>query len=324
MKLRFVMKKVMIKVIAATMWLVFQAPVFAHQDPQQAGYIAVDGGRIWYRINGVEHLGKKPAIIMMHGGPGGTHRTNMPYVALSDTYPVILYDQLGSGNSDRPGDQKNWNVKRFVDEIDHIRRALDLDEVIIAGHSWGGTLSAEYASRNPEGLKAAILSSPLLSTPQWNKDNQDWVNDLPMDAQTTLKANNFAGSLDDPEFKAAVDLFYARHMCRTDPCSTTSYRDDGPASNSEMYITMWGVTDFNGYGTLKDYDMTDRLKDIDVPSLMICGEFDEARPRSCRRYGGMIDNVTTVIVPDAGHSTMAANEAMYMGAVRDFLDKALK
>ncbi|AEP28252.1 proline iminopeptidase-family hydrolase [Brumicola nitratireducens] len=318
------MHKVITAAMTALLWLALQSSVFAHQDPEQAGYIAVDGGRIWYRINGMQHLGKSPAIIMMHGGPGGTHRSNMPYVALSDTYPVILYDQLGSGNSERPGDQRNWNVKRFVDEIDHIRQALGLDEIIIAGHSWGGSLSAEYASRNPSGLKAAILSSPLISTPQWNKDNQDWVDELPLEAKTVLKKNDFAGSLDDPEFKAAVDLFYSRHMCRTDPCSTTSYRDDGPTGNDEMYVTMWGVTDFNGYGTLKDYDITDKLKDISVPSLVICGEFDEARPRTCHRYANMIENATTVIVPDAGHATMSADEAMYIKTVRDFLYKALK
>lgn len=317
------MKRTVWALATVLMLSIWGAPTFAHQDPEQAGYIAVDGGRIWYRINGMKHLGNKPAIIMMHGGPGGTHRGNMPYVALADTYPVILYDQLGTGNSDRPGDPKNWTVKRFVDEIDHIRAALSLDEVIIAGHSWGGTLSAEYASRNPKGLKAAILSSPLISTPQWNKDNQDWVDDLPADAQAVLKKNNFAGSLDDPEFKAAVDLFYSRHMCRTDPCSTTSYRDDGPDGNGEMYVTTWGVTDFNGYGTLKDYDMSDRLKDIKVPSLMICGEFDEARPRSCRKYADMIGTKDVVIVPDAGHATMSANETLYIQSVRAFLEKAL-
>jgi L-proline amide hydrolase len=177
----------------------------------------------------------------MHGGPGGTHLSNMPYVALSDTYPVILYDQLGSGNSERPGDQKN-----------------------------------------------------------------------------------FPGSLDDPEFKDAVDLFYSRPMCLTNPCSTTSYRDDGPTGNDVMYVTIWGVTDFNSYGTLKDYDISDRLQGINVPSLVICGEFDEARPRTCHRYANMIENATTVIVPDAGHATMAANETIYMQAVRDFLNKALR
>ena len=85
------------KIIHLLLIILFTAipPALAHQDPEQSGFIDVEGGKIWYRLNGLEHLGKAPAIIVMHGGPGGTHRGLMPYVELSDTYPVILYDQLG-------------------------------------------------------------------------------------------------------------------------------------------------------------------------------------------------------------------------------------
>ena len=128
------------KYFSSLIWLavgLMSTSTQAHQDPEIAGYIEVDGGRIWYRLNGAEHIGKTPAIIVAHGGPGGTHRGNMPYVSLSDKYPVILYDQLGTGRSDRPNNKKNWKVEHFVAEIDYIREALKLDEVIIAGHSWG-------------------------------------------------------------------------------------------------------------------------------------------------------------------------------------------
>lgn len=297
-------------------------PSTAHLDPEVAGYVEVDGGRIWYRLNGARHLGKMPAILVMHGGPGGTHRGNMPYVTLSDTYPVILYDQLGSGNSDRPGAKENWDVARFVAEIDHIRKALKLDKVIIAGHSWGGTLAAEYAVRRPEGLVAAILSSPLISTHQWNADNQDWVKDLPADVQETLRLHEAAGTLHHPDYQAAVEVFYGRHMCRTDPCPGAEDSAGGPQRNSEMYVHMWGVTDFQGTGTLKDYDVSAQLPNINVPTLMICGEYDEARPRSCRRYADMIDGARYVTVPDAGHATMRDGGEFYLRAVRGFLNNA--
>jgi len=133
----------------------------AHQDPDGAGYIEVDGWRIWYRLNGAEHLGKRPASIVAHGGPGGTHRGNMSYVALSDEYPVILYDQLGTGNSDPQGDKQAWTVEHFVAEIDRIRKALELESVIFAGHSWGGTLAAEYAVSQPDGLRSCDSIQPI-------------------------------------------------------------------------------------------------------------------------------------------------------------------
>lgn len=296
--------------------------VNAHQDPEIAGYIDVDGGRIWYRLNGARHLGKMPAIIVAHGGPGGTHRGNMPYVALSDTYPVILYDQLGTGNSDRPGDRKNWNTKRFVDEIDHIRAALKLDTVIMAGHSWGGTLAAEYAVRRPKGLVASILSSPLISTPVWNADGARWIQDLPKETQEVLRKHQNDTTMDSAEYSAAVDEFYARHMCRVGRCTDKGYRQGGPSGNDTMYATMWGPTDFRGIGTLKEYDLTPQLPRIEVPTLVICGEFDEAAPESCRKFGNMIKRASVSIIPDAGHATMAADEELYIKTVREFLANA--
>lgn len=294
--------------------------VGAHQDPEIAGYIQVDGGRIWYRMNGAQHLGKKPAIIVAHGGPGGTHRGNMPYVALSDTYPVILYDQLGTGNSDRPGDRANWKVERFVDEIDHIRTALGLDKVIIAGHSWGGTLAAEYAVRRPEGLIVSILSSPLISTPLWNADGAKWIKQLPAATQEVLRKHQNDTTMDSTDYRTAVDEFYARHMCRVGRCADNGHRQGGPSGNDEMYATMWGPTDFRGIGTLKNYDLTPKLPQIHAPTLIICGEFDEAAPESCRKFSAMIEGASFSMIPDAGHATMAADEALYVKTVRDFLN----
>jgi proline iminopeptidase len=310
--------------VAAISLALLAPQVTAHQDPEIAGYIEADGGRIWYRLNGAAHLHKKPAIIVMHGGPGGTHRGNMPYVALSDDYPVILYDQLGTGNSDRPGDKANWTVERFVAEIDHIRKALGLREVIIAGHSWGGTLAAEYAVRRPVGLRAVILSSPLINTRQWIADNQRWIDQLPADVAETIRTHEAAGTTDTPEYRRAEAEFYKRHMCRKSPCPGARYRVDGPPRNMTMYEHMWGPSEFFAPGTLQDYDISARLHTINVPSLMICGEFDEAAPESCRKYAGMIANATTFIVPDAGHATMAEDEALYMKTVRSFLQGAIK
>ncbi|NVJ68892.1 MAG: proline iminopeptidase-family hydrolase [Alphaproteobacteria bacterium] len=294
-------------------------PSSAHQDPEIAGFIQVDGGKIWYRLNGREHLGKRPAIIMMHGGPGGTHRSNMPYVSLADEYPVILYDQLGTGNSERPNNPANWRVERFVAEIDHIREALGLDEVIIAGHSWGGTLAAEYAVKRPKGLKAAILSSPLISTHQWLADNQEWIDQLPPETAATIRKHETEGTTNHPNYRAAEEAFYARHMCRTEKCRQSRYKVDGPNWNPVMYETMWGPTEFFAPGTLKNYDISPKLPSINVPALMICGEFDEAAPKSCRKFAGMIPNAHTIIVPNAGHATMGDDEAFYLQAVRTFL-----
>ena len=122
-------------------------------DPEIAGYVAVEGGRVWYRLNGSRHFaaGKMP-LLVIHGGPGFSHHYLLTLTDLADERPVILYDQLDSGNSDRPGDPKNWAVERFVDEVDHVRNALGLGRVVVLGSSWGGSVAASYATRRPPGV----------------------------------------------------------------------------------------------------------------------------------------------------------------------------
>lgn len=303
------------------------SPANAHEDPDRAGYIQVDGGKIWYRINGVEHLGKRPAIIVMHGGPGGTHRSNMPYVQLADTYPVILYDQLGSGKSakfiDDIHDRSTWTVEHFVNEIDHIRVALNLDEIIIAGHSWGGTLSAEYAVKNAKGLRASIMSSPLISTPQWVADNRYWISLMSQEHQDAINKHEAAGTFNDPEYRIAEQAFYDQHMCHSE-CVDRGYRDNGKAGNRQIYQTMWGPSEFTANGSLKDYDISPELHSIKVPVLIICGEFDEAAPKSCKKFAHMIGDAKTVIVPNAGHATMSEAHDFYIKTVRDWLNEKIK
>jgi L-proline amide hydrolase len=90
-----------------------------------------------------------------------------------------------------------------------------------------------------------------------------------------------------------------------------------------MYEAMWGPTEFFAPGSLKEYDVSSRLSDIRVPTLIICGDYDEAAPKSCQRYANMIDGAQTFIVPDAGHSTMREDEAHYLQIVRTFLAQTL-
>jgi len=316
------LRKLLSAALIAASTLFGTLPVLAHQDPELAGYVGVPGGEIWYRLNGRQHLGRKAAIIAIHGGPGGTHRRLIPLLALADERPVILYDQLGTGNSTRHNRPELWTVANFVAEIEALRRQLHLTDVIILGHSWGGALAAEYAVQNRPGVRAVILSSPLLSTPQWMADNAKLVDDMPPQVRETIRLHvamrNFSGAA----FRDAERAFDLRHACRTSPCAGERYRVDGPEGNDVMYTYMWGPTEFAATGTLRNYDITPRLREIRAPTLMMCGEYDEARPETCWRFASLIPGAATYIIPGAAHMTMVENEAAYIGAVRKFIRDA--
>ncbi len=241
-----------------------------HDEPERSGHIPVSGGRIWYRLDGGRHLadeGPTP-LLGIHGGPGMSHDYLLPLVDLADERPVILYDQLDSGNSERPDDPANWTVARFVSEVDDLRAALALDRVIVFGNSWGGTLAAEYAMTRPEGLAALVLSSPLISTKRWLADNDAHRNQLPDAARAALDRHEAAGTTDSQDYQDAVAVFMRRHFNRMDAQPEELARTF-EAFNVEVYNTMWGNTEFNATGTLKDYDASARLARIQVTTRFV-------------------------------------------------------
>jgi L-proline amide hydrolase len=314
------MRKMILVLLLATLLSPFAA--FAHQDPDIAGYVDVPGGRIWYRLNGHEHLGKKPALIVIHGGPGGSHRMLMPFVELADERAVILYDQLDCGNSDQPNHPGNWTVDRFVAEIEALRRHLRLSRVIVAGHSWGGALAAEYAVRHPNALSGLILASPLISASEWMADASALLDELDPQTRDTLRRHIAAGTFDSPDYIAAERTFYARHLCRANPCPGGEYLQGSRNEfNPTLYRYMWGPSEFHVSGTLSTYDVSHRLGNVRVPTLVICGEFDEARPETCRRHGARIPNAAVAIVPNAAHAAVVEQKATFLSTVREFLNR---
>jgi proline-specific peptidase len=290
-------------------------------DPEIAGYVAVEGGRVWYRANGTQHFaeGRTP-LLVIHGGPGFSHHYLLTLTDLADERPVILYDQLDSGNSDRPGDAVKWTVERFVDEVDRVRNALGLDRLVVLGSSWGGSVAASYAIRQPPGLAGLVLASPLISTERWIADNTEYREQLPDETQKILDEHEAAGTTDSPEYQQAVMEFYTRHLNRMDPWPDELNRAFELA-NFDLYVTMWGNTEFNATGTLEDYDASARLERIQAPTLFTCGEFDEATPAACREFAALVPDGRAEVIPDASHMAFVEQPEAYMATVRAFFDQ---
>jgi proline iminopeptidase len=286
------------------------APLVARE-----GLLDVPGGRVWYR-----QIGNGPGVplLALHGGPGGLSCRFQSLAPLADERPVIFYDQLGSGRSDHPADTTLWNVDRFVAEVDAVRRGLGLDSVHLLGHSWGGALAAEYLiAAKPAGVVSVILSSPLLSTPQWIADANVLRGELPPALRAVLDSNEAKGTIDSPEYAAVTDSFYARHVRRL-PVAPEPLCD-GVSGNDTIYRRMWGPTEFRSTGSLRTWDRSADLDELHLPVLLVAGEFDEARPSTLERFRATMPDARLVVIPGSAHSTYREQPAVYIAAVREFL-----
>ena len=294
-----------------------EATAISEVDAEETGYVAVEGGRVWHRINGVDHRDALP-VPCIHGGPGFSHGYMLPLVDLADARPVVFYDQLDAGNADRPGDPANWRVERFVAEVDAVRGAVGLDRLVIIGSSSGGTVAAEYAIGRPAGLAGLVLSSSLINTPRWIADNSAHRRRLPAEVQEALDAHEAAGTTDSAAYQRAADVYNRRHFCRLEPWPTYVDRSFEIA-NLACYGAMWGPSEFAATGTLGDYDCGGRLHRIAAPALFTCGAYDGATPGACREFAALVTGAEVRVIENASHLAFAEQCAECMAVMRGFL-----
>lgn len=289
--------------------------------PTWEGMVPVPGGRVYVRVNGDLHARRLP-VILAHGGPGGTHAGLTRALSLADERAVILYDQLDTGRSDRPGDRRNWTVARFTDELEAIRRYLKVPRWHMGGFSWGGTLALEYGARAPAALAGLVLGSPLVSTRAWIGDTDAWRRLLPADVQRTLTACERVVPLPAAQCTVAEDAFYARHMIRTapDPAVQAYASAKGVRGNRAMYQAMWGPSEFTANGTLSVYDGEPLLARLPGHrTLFVTGQYDEARPITVLRFAERVPEAEVAVIPGAGHALMVDRPEETVAVLRAFL-----
>jgi proline-specific peptidase len=237
----------------------------------------------------------------------------------SETRLVILYDQLGCGRSDQPDDTSLWRVERFVEEVGIVRRALGLERIHLLGQSWGGMLAIEYALTQPQGLVSLILASTLPSMPLWVAEANRLRDELPAEVQATLKRHEEAGTTDSTEYQDAMMAFYKRHVIRVDPMPEHVKRSLDSAG--QVYLTMNGPSEFHVVGTLKDWDRTDRLHEIRVPTLITSGRFDESTPLLNEIMHNSITGSEWVIFEQSSHMAHVEEKELYMQTVKAFIER---
>lgn len=244
-------------------------------------------------------------LVVLHGGPGMAHNYVRNIAELADTgRTVILYDQLGCGNSTHlpEAPAEFWTPQLFVDEFTNLIRALGLSAYHLLGQSWGGMLGAEIAVRRPAGLRSLAICNSPASMRLWAEAAAELRAKLPPQTQRALALHEAAGTTDDPEYLAATEEFYRRHVCRLAPVPQ-DFRESEEQMEAEptVYHTMNGPNEFHVIGTLREWSIIDRLEAIDVATLVFAGEFDEATPATWQPFVDGIADAHAYVYPNASH-----------------------
>jgi L-proline amide hydrolase len=292
-------------------------------EPTREGRVAFADMETWYRVTGDLDSPLTPVVIV-HGGPGATHNYLLSLSALALTgRPVIHYDQVGCGNSTHrpqaPGD--TWNVTLFRDELANLLDALGISSRFhLLGQSWGGMLGAEFAITRPRGLASLILSNSPASMALWVSEATRLRAGLPAGVRETLDTHEAAGSIEDPEYVAATQVFYDRHVCRVVPNPPEVRRSwELMAEDPTVYRTMNGPNEFYCIGSLRTWSVVGRLGAINVPTLVLSGRYDEATPETLAPFVTEIAGARWEVFDESSHMPFVEEPERYLEVVNEFL-----
>ena len=280
------------------------------------GRISVTGGQVWYRVVGGSD---EIPLLTLHGGPGAGHDYLESLEALSAERPVVFYDQLGCGLSDQPDDPSLWRIERFVHEVDEVREALKLDRVHLLGQSWGGWLAIEYMLGAPAGVVSLTLASTSASTAEFVREANRLIDELPADMRDAIRHGDREQSYDTPEYTRGMNEFYQRHVCRLDPWPDALLRTSANLDGNAVYLTMNGPNEFTVIGNLKDWDRTSRLGEIQVPTLITVGRYDEITPSCAETLHSGIAGSELHVFERSGHCAHAEEPDEYLSLLSEFL-----
>ena len=258
-------------------------PALWHIDtpPVARGTATGPNGTVAYRLYGT---GGGTPVIVLHGGPVAGETYMRPYVGLATDRRVVLYDQSGCGASASPTDLSRYTPDRYVTELEALRAALGFDRVVLLGHSWGGMLAPAYAAAHPDRVAALVLAG---TAPRWRDfetSARHWLGEQGSHAVTTAEA----GHPGEPAYDALTGAYYARHICRLDPWPAFLLAAGEALSRNPVYTYLNGPSEFQFTGALANLDVSAALRSIRVPTLVTCGEFDEAPPAVGTRVHALV------------------------------------
>ena len=278
--------------------------------------------RVW-----TKRVGNNPRIklLLLHGGPGATHE----YFEAADSFlpaggvEYYYYDQLGSAYSDQPDDPRLLDVDRFVDEVEQVRQALGLgpDNFYLLGHSWGGILAIEYALRHQDKLKGLVVSNMMSSIPAYNRYAREVL--MPeMDPEALAEAQRMeaAGEHDSPRYGELLMPHYERHVLRRPAAEWPEPVLRSFANiNKKIYVPMQGPSELGASGLLEQWDRTDDLARISVPTLVIGAKYDTMDPAWMEMMSRKLPRGRYLYLPEGSHMAMYDDQDAYFAGLLEFL-----
>jgi proline iminopeptidase len=281
------------------------------------GFITSSGLKLYYEIEG-----EGSPLILLNGGPGFSHEYLQPLRALASDARLIFFDQRGTGQSDKANPQ-NYTIEANVEDVEQLRRELQLESCILFGHSWGGMLAQAYVLAYPAHVSKLILADTFSSVADVNTTLMRMRSAVPKSIQEIYDRYEQEGLYKDrdrylDEYQAALDIAY--EPVNLSVPAPESLQDMFSKIAYDVYRAMWGEeTEFKVTGTLAQFDVTDQLHTIRIPTLVIVGSSDMPTVAMAQQTAQSIPNARLEVFEHSRHFPFIEEPDKFFRVIQEFI-----
>lgn len=273
-----------------------------------------------------KRIGNNPGIkvLLLNGGPGASHEYFEGFESFfpKEDIEFYYYDQLATGYSDDPKDTSLFSLERYVEEVEQVRQALQLDSTnfYLLGHSWGGILAMQYALKYQHHMKSLIISDMMASAADYNRYAAEVLaKQMEPSILDTLRQIEAKGDFENPKYmELLMPNFYAKHLCRLDPWPEPLVRGMSRL-NQSLYVMMQGPSEFGLRGKLTSWDVKAELPTLTIPTLSIGAKYDTMDPEAMKWIAGQVKNGSYLYCPNGSHCCFYDDQQVYMAGVIKFI-----
>jgi len=241
-------------------------------------FVTVNGARLFFDVAGSglaidgARMREKPALIVMHGGPGFDHSTMRPYFdRFADSHQVIYFDHRGNGRSG--GGEETWNLAQWGDDVKGLCDVLGIEKPVVFGQSFGGMVAIAYATRHPGHASKVVFSS---TAARMHFEETFAILESRGGKEARAVAERFWKAPDD---KAFADYMRVCMPLYNPPGTPAA----GQAEARQRALMRPEVTRFFSLGEMLTMDARADLARVSCPALVLAGGYDPITPVSCAR-----------------------------------------
>jgi proline iminopeptidase len=274
----------------------------------------------------VEEEGNGTPLILINGGPGGTHHYFHPWFSQAKKYGrIIYYDQRGCGLSDFMPGEDGYSVHQAVEDLDTIRKALGIDQWILLGYSYGGFLAQFYTVNHPENVAGLILlgASPGMHVNTGRSRQRQFMSEEERSRLKEIRAELQRLSKENelPREKYIQLLLYNNFL--NGDWKRQHFFKPSAERLSQIALYEWvHDVDFNGImnRSMGTVDLKGAFEKNPIPTLILEGRWDltwgEKKPEILKNNH---PNAQMVLFENAGHGIYDEEPEKFFSVLEDFI-----